>query len=68
MIERGFDVLQKPVGIAGRPAGHPLFGDEVAKICDQAFAIPYMLARALNPGCGIHDTRRPCCSSFMKRS
>jgi hypothetical protein len=40
MIERGFDVLQKPVGIAGRPASYLLSGDEVAKICDQAFAIP----------------------------
>ena len=37
--ESGFDLLQKEIGIAGRPASHALFSDELAKIRGQAFAI-----------------------------
>ena len=54
MVERGFDLLQKLVGIASRPAGHPLFSDEPAEMRHQAFAVLEMLAGTLSLGCGIH--------------
>ena len=38
-LESGFDLLQKEVGIAGRPASYPPFSDEFAEILGQAFAV-----------------------------
>ena len=53
-VDSGFDLLQKPIGIASRPAGHPLFSDEAAEIRHQAFAILEVLAGTLSLGRGIH--------------
>lgn len=38
-LESGFDLLQKEISIAGRPASSPLFSDELAEIRGQAFAV-----------------------------